>query len=269
MKVHWIHDENYIFAVIEIRIFTRKLYPNTLVGPAVLLAQSCWAMGYVQPWVMNEWINMINVQCGAIITQVNFLTNIHPIACLLGRDMGCLLWNQHMIDILPQLCITYVISYNDRLHYNSTRLYLLPIFQLSRFYDILKKLFFWDKHGTVTTQCIWKSCAPSTPGWSQNFQMDEWIKKIFWASNFALKPKFFAFYRNLVQMQVFLMLMLWLLPSPGHQQLRYWVYMSNWQVLVFLLVKFQLLVSNQGPEIEQKAKKIVFLPSKLAHMGLC
>ena len=36
---------------------------------------------------------------------VNFLTNIHkrhPIARPLGRDMGCLLWIQHLIDILPQ-----------------------------------------------------------------------------------------------------------------------------------------------------------------------
>ena len=36
---------------------------------------------------------------------VNFLTNIHkqhPIPCPLGRDMGCLLWIQHLIDILPQ-----------------------------------------------------------------------------------------------------------------------------------------------------------------------
>ena len=39
------------------------------------------------------------------IKAVNFFTNIHkrhPIAHPLGRGMGCLLWTQHQIDILPQ-----------------------------------------------------------------------------------------------------------------------------------------------------------------------
>ena len=43
------------------------------------------------------------VQCR--YKAVNFLTNIHkryPIARPLGRGMGCLLWIQHLIDILPQ-----------------------------------------------------------------------------------------------------------------------------------------------------------------------
>ena len=37
---------------------------------------------------------------------VNFLTNIHerhPIARPSGRDMGCILWNHHLIDILPEI----------------------------------------------------------------------------------------------------------------------------------------------------------------------
>ena len=45
----------------------------------------------------------IHLQCEAIIT-VNFLINIHkrhPIARPLG--MGCFLWIQYLIDILPQL----------------------------------------------------------------------------------------------------------------------------------------------------------------------
>ena len=36
---------------------------------------------------------------------VNFVTNIHrghPIARPLGRGMGCLVWSQHLTDILPQ-----------------------------------------------------------------------------------------------------------------------------------------------------------------------
>ena len=43
------------------------------------------------------------VQCR--YNAVNFFTNIykrHPIARPLGQGMGCLLWIQHRIDILPQ-----------------------------------------------------------------------------------------------------------------------------------------------------------------------
>ena len=42
---------------------------------------------------------------------------------------------------------------------------------------------------TSVNQGIWKWCALR---WSRNFEMDEWMKKTFWASNFALKPKFFS-----------------------------------------------------------------------------
>ena len=45
------------------------------------------------------------VQCSAV-NAVNFLTNIHKrhlIAHLLGRGMQCLLWIQHLIDILSQI----------------------------------------------------------------------------------------------------------------------------------------------------------------------
>ena len=38
-------------------------------------------------------------------------------------------------------------------------------------------------------QDVWKSRAPSMPCWSRNFEMKEWMKKTFWASNFALKLK--------------------------------------------------------------------------------
>ena len=41
---------------------------------------------------------------------------------------------------------------------------------------------------TSVNQGIWKSCALR---WSRNFEMNEWMKKTFWASNFALKRKFF------------------------------------------------------------------------------
>ena len=40
-------------------------------------------------------------------------------------------------------------------------------------------------------QGIWKSRALSAPRWCRNFEMNEWMKKTFWASNFALKPKLF------------------------------------------------------------------------------
>ena len=59
------------------------------------------------------------VRC--LYNAVNLLTNIpnrHPIARLLGQGMGCLLWIQHMIVILPHL-----ISYDIRPRYNGTWLY--------------------------------------------------------------------------------------------------------------------------------------------------
>ena len=51
------------------------------------------------------WISadFYSVEC--CYNTVNFLTNIHkrhPIACTLGRGMGCLLWIHYLIDILPQ-----------------------------------------------------------------------------------------------------------------------------------------------------------------------
>ena len=62
------------------------------------------------------WIGALNWACHLVVIAgantvwclynvVNFLTNIHKrhsIAHLLGRGKGCLLWIQHLIDILPQ-----------------------------------------------------------------------------------------------------------------------------------------------------------------------
>ena len=60
-------------------------------------------------------------------SAVNFLTNIHkrhPIARPLGRGMGCLLWIQHLIDIMPLFPQLFIwISYNIGPRYNGTRLY--------------------------------------------------------------------------------------------------------------------------------------------------
>ena len=53
-------------------------------------------------------------------SAVDFLTNIykrHPIARPLGRVMGCLLWIQHLIDIL---CKIFYLSYYIGLRYNCT-----------------------------------------------------------------------------------------------------------------------------------------------------
>ena len=53
---------------------------------------------------LNQWWLINTVRCH--YTMVNFLTNIHkrhPIAWPLGQGMRCLLWIQHLIDILPQL----------------------------------------------------------------------------------------------------------------------------------------------------------------------
>ena len=56
---------------------------------------------------------------------VNFLKNInkrHPIARPLGRGMGCLLWIQDLIDILPQF-LQLLMQYLTKLHRVITALY--------------------------------------------------------------------------------------------------------------------------------------------------
>ena len=40
-------------------------------------------------------------------------------------------------------------------------------------------------------QGVWKSSAPSSARWSRKFELNEWMKKTFWASYFVLKPKIF------------------------------------------------------------------------------
>ena len=64
-----------------------------------------WSSLYLQIccWLQRWMCFSSTVWC--CYNAVNFLTNIHkrhPIAHLLGRGMGCLLWIQHLIDILPQ-----------------------------------------------------------------------------------------------------------------------------------------------------------------------
>ena len=59
---------------------------------------------------------------------VNFLKNInkrHPIARPLGRGMGCLLWIQDLIDILPQF-LQLLMQYLTTLHRVITALYCSP-----------------------------------------------------------------------------------------------------------------------------------------------
>ena len=67
--------------------------------------------------------------------MVDFLTNIHKrhlIAHPLGWGMGCLLWIQHLIDMLPQFpVIIYVKSYNIGPSYTGTRLSIGVITQSS------------------------------------------------------------------------------------------------------------------------------------------
>ena len=75
-------------------------------------------------------ISLYTVRCR--YNALNFLTNIHkkhPIARPLGRGMGCILWIQHLINILPRflwLLIQYltildrVITVLDCISYNAT-----------------------------------------------------------------------------------------------------------------------------------------------------
>ena len=54
-----------------------------------------------------------HIQYGAVITTVNFFHKYHkrhPIACPLGRGMGCQLWIQHLIDILPQFLQLFMLT---------------------------------------------------------------------------------------------------------------------------------------------------------------
>ena len=56
--------------------------------------------------ICNLWEDLQDAQVYIVwchFNMVNFLTNNHkrhPIACPLGQAMGCLLWIQHLIDIL-------------------------------------------------------------------------------------------------------------------------------------------------------------------------
>ena len=54
-------------------------------------------------WIIHDLSIVSTVQC--CYNVVNSRKNInqrHPIACPLGLGMGCLLWIQHLSDVLPQ-----------------------------------------------------------------------------------------------------------------------------------------------------------------------
>ena len=68
----------------------------------VRLEQTSWRLVKA---VSNAFVFMKRNTVWCHYGMVNFLTNIHkrhPIDRLLGWGMGCLLWIQHPIDILPQ-----------------------------------------------------------------------------------------------------------------------------------------------------------------------
>ena len=49
------------------------------------------------------WGQFFVIQCSAVITQSIFSQKFtKPIACSLGRGIGCLMWMKHLIDIPPQ-----------------------------------------------------------------------------------------------------------------------------------------------------------------------
>ena len=68
----------------------------------------------VLPLLFLWWIHT-TVWCR--YNTINFLQNTHerhPIACPSGQGMGCLLWFQPLIDILPQL-LQWCVQYHDML----------------------------------------------------------------------------------------------------------------------------------------------------------
>ena len=73
----------------------------------------------------HRLVNRHTARC--CYNAVNFLIKIHkrhPIVHPNGRAMGCLLWIQHLTDILPQFLFIYVTSHNIGLSYTGTQLYL-------------------------------------------------------------------------------------------------------------------------------------------------
>ena len=72
----------------------------TEIGPTILRLP-CYQWSEAEGYIDHSKID--TVLCRYI--AVNFLTNInerHPIAHQLGRGLGCQLWIQHFVDILPQ-----------------------------------------------------------------------------------------------------------------------------------------------------------------------
>ena len=56
-------------------------------------------------FIMSSNSDLWSGSCGAVIMRSIFLKNIHkrhPITPPSGRGLGCLLWMQHLNDILPQ-----------------------------------------------------------------------------------------------------------------------------------------------------------------------
>ena len=74
-------------------------------------------------WRICDWYPhpmYVDIQCGAVITRSIFsqiFHKIHPKARPLRRGMGCLLWIQHLIDILPQFLqlLFWYLTILDRL----------------------------------------------------------------------------------------------------------------------------------------------------------
>ena len=78
-----------------------------------------WMSNYI-PTVFCGILSLVHAQntVRCRYNAVNFLKNInkrHPIARPLGRGMGCLLWIQHLIDILPQF-LQLLMQYFTILH---------------------------------------------------------------------------------------------------------------------------------------------------------
>ena len=57
------------------------------------------------------------------------------------------------------------------------------------FYWYIYKQHFIKEKMNWNTQGVWKSSTLNAARWSRNFEMNEWMKEIFWAIYFALKPK--------------------------------------------------------------------------------
>ena len=113
-KIYWSNRDVFRPEVVTFYAFTQGWWVVPFILYIVCLlgfwshksySESYWCIMNPHLWLPSHMLCNVwhTVRCR--YNMVNFLTNthkIHPIVRPLGRGMWCLLWIQHVIDILPQ-----------------------------------------------------------------------------------------------------------------------------------------------------------------------